>query len=113
MYKKELFKGKHLNGSALLRSQDFTKNTLDIKSSTGIGATTSILNITSHDVLAVFPLRGVIEAKEQKRHTFKSKRQYFIYAGSRDKWTDIMDYFDAYGYNATNVIICTTAEQVL
>jgi hypothetical protein len=113
MYKKELFKGKHLNGDALLRSQDFTKNTLDIKSSTGIGATTSILNITTHDVLAVFPLRGVIEAKEQKRHTFKSKRQYFIYAGSRDKWTDIMDYFDSYGYNATNVIICTTAEQVL
>lgn len=113
MQKTVLFKGKHLNGDALLRSQDFTKNTLDIKSSTGIGATTAILNITAHDVVAVFPLKGVIEAKEQKQTSFKSIKQYFIYARSKDKWTDVIDYFEAYGTNPTNVIICTTAEQIL
>jgi len=113
MQQTQFFKGTHLNGNALLRSQDFTRNTLDIKSSTGIGATTSILNITSHDVVAVFPLKGVIEAKEQKRNTFKSVRQYFIYSRSKDKWSDVIDYFNAYDSKPTNVIICTTAEQIL
>jgi hypothetical protein len=26
---------------------------------------------------------------------------------------DVIDYFDAYGSNPTNLIICTTAEQIL
>jgi hypothetical protein len=61
------------------------KNTLDIKSSTGIRATTSILNITSHDVIAVFPLKELYRSEEKRnRNSFKSKRQYFIYSKSTD-----------------------------
>ena len=107
------FNGSYLTGEALDRSQDFTTNTLDIKSSTGIGATTSILNITEHDVLAVFPLSGVIQAKENKTHLFKSTRQYFIYYNSHDRWQDVIDYFKSYDGETSNLIICTTAEQVL
>jgi len=107
------FNGSYLTGEALERSQDFTTNTLDVKSSTGIGATTSILNIIEHDVLAVFPLSGVIQAKENKTHLFKSTRQYFIYHNSHDRWQDVIDYFDIYGDASTNLIICTTAEQIL
>lgn len=107
------FLGSYLSGEALSRSQDFTKNTLDIKSSTGLGATTSILNITKHDVLAVFPLTGVIQAKEKKYHTFKSTRQFYIYHRSKDKWNDVIEYFNSYEGKETNVIICTTAEQII
>ncbi len=113
MQETQLFEGTHLNGNALLRSQDFTKNTLDIKSSTGIGATTSILNITSHDVVAVFPFVGIIQTKEAKRESFKSQTQFFIYARSKDKWNDVIDYFNSYDGKPTNVVICTTPDQIL
>jgi len=117
MQKTVLFKGTHLNGTALLRSQDFTKNTLDIKSSTGIGATTAAANVTAHDVIIIAPLNGIIETKEAKQRNFNSEKQFFIYGSKtdkrRDRWSDVIDYYNAYGSNPTNLIIFTNPNQIL
>ena len=83
----------------------FNKNKLVIKGDTGIGGTTSILNITDKSVIIISPLTGMIIGKENKRES----HQMFIYKDSKDRWM----HFEKEINGNQNVILNTTPEQII
>lgn len=84
---------------------DFTTNKLVIKGSTGIGGTTSILNITDKTVVIISPLNGMIDSKLQK----KSDHQIFIHGKTEQRWSEVRKRLD----NKDNFILNTTADQII
>lgn len=83
----------------------FSNNKLVIKGDTGIGGTTSILNITDKTVIIISPLTGMIIGKENKREP----HQMFIYKDSKDRWM----HFEKEINGNQNVILNTTPEQII
>lgn len=84
---------------------NFDNNKLVVKGDTGIGGTTSILNITDKNIIIVSPLAGMIIAKEHKRQP----HQMFIYQDSKDKWHQY-EKDTKYG---EYIILNTTPEQII
>ena len=76
------------------------------KGSTGIGGTTSILNIKDQNVIIISPLKGMIASKEQKHN---EEHQFFIYGNSSKKWSDAVKFIKT----GKTAIINTTPEQIL
>jgi hypothetical protein len=109
---KELFfEGKYISGKALsVLTKPFT-NKYIIKGSTGIGATTAILNNTTGNYVIVSPNVGMIESKEANRGKYKSGRQFFIYQGSKDQWSEVVEYLGT--ADGQNAIIDTTPDQIV
>lgn len=102
------FKTRYVSGEALNLITDFKRNTYIIKGSTGVGGTTALLNYTQDNCLIISPNVGMIKGKEGKQYV--SDMQLFIYAGSKDKWSDAINYLDNEGN--TNLIINTTPDQI-
>jgi hypothetical protein len=84
---------------------NFDNNKLVVKGDTGIGGTTSILNITDKSVIIISPLTGMIIGKENKREP----HQMFIYKDSKDRWM----HFEKEINGNQNVILNTTPEQII
>jgi hypothetical protein len=84
---------------------NFDNNKLVIKGDTGIGGTTSILNITDKTVIIISPLTGMIKGKENRRES----HQMFIYKDSKDRWF----HFEREINGKKNVILNTTPEQII
>lgn len=104
------FKTKYITGEALNVLTDTTKNKYIIKGSTGIGATTAILNYQLGNYIIISPNVGMIKGKEVKKSSFTSDKQLFIYSGSDDTWEDALHYLM---YNdVQNLIINTTPDQI-
>jgi hypothetical protein len=76
------------------------------KGSTGIGGTTSVLNIKDQNVVIISPLKGMIASKEQKHPL---EHQFFIYGNSNHKWKDAIKYIKS----GKTAVINTTPEQIL
>jgi len=72
---KELtFEGQYISGEAKAILTDPNTNKYIIKGSTGIGATTAILNNTKGNYIIVSPNVGMIESKEKHRGTYDSDK---------------------------------------
>lgn len=84
---------------------DFTTNKLVIKGSTGIGGTTSILNIIDKTVIIISPLNGMIDSKLQK----KLDHQIFIHGKTEQRWNEVQKRIEA----KENFILNTTADQII
>jgi len=84
---------------------DFSVDKLIIKGDTGIGGTTSILNIKDSTIIIISPLVGMIQGKELKRE----QHQMFIYQNSDDRWS----IFEKKLNHGLNVILNTTPEQII
>ena len=84
---------------------NFDNNKLVIKGDTGIGGTTSILNITNRNIIIISPLSGMIIAKEHKRQP----HQMFIYQDSKDRW----QHYEKEIKYGENIILNTTPEQII
>jgi hypothetical protein len=85
---------------------NFNNNKLIIKKDTGIGGTTSVLNITDKNVIIISPLSGMIATKEHKRQP----HQMFIYQDSKDRWRD---YEEKIQYGTETIVLNTTPEQII
>ena len=81
---------------------DFTKNKLIIKGDTGIGGTTSVLNITDQTIIIISPISGMIIGKESVRES----HQMFIYQGSKDRW----HHFENECKRGNHIVLNTTPE---
>ncbi|MEC3906141.1 hypothetical protein VOI54_03870 [Tamlana sp. 2201CG12-4] len=106
-----LFDSKYISGEALQVLTDFSKNKYVIKATTGIGATTAILNYKKGIYIIVSPYVGMIKSKEKNRGNYDSDKQFFIYEGSKDSWYELdklMEYPDG-----KNIIINTTPDQIV
>ncbi len=86
---------------------NFDNNKLVVKGDTGIGGTTSILNITDKNVIIISPLAGMIVGKEQKSD--RKSNQMFIYQNSKDKWHHYEQEVRSGGF----IILNTTPEQII
>lgn len=84
---------------------NFDNNKLVVKGDTGIGGTTSILNITDKNVIIISPLAGMIVGKENKREP----HQMFIYQNSKDKW----NHYEQEIRSGEFIILNTTPEQII
>ena len=84
---------------------NFDNNKLIIKGDTGIGGTTSVLNITDQTVIVISPLSGMIIGKEKIREP----HQMFIYEESRDRWF----HFESELRLGNHVVLNTTPEQII
>jgi hypothetical protein len=85
---------------------NFNNNKLIIKKDTGIGGTTSVLNITNKNVIIISPLSGMIATKEHKRQP----HQMFIYQDSKDRW----HYYEKeIQYGTETIVLNTTPEQII
>jgi hypothetical protein len=102
------FNSKYVSGKALELITNFDTNTYIIKGSTGIGGTTALLNYIQSNCLIISPNVGMIKGKEGKQYT--SDKQLFIYASSKDKWSDAIDYLE--NEDNTNLVINTTPDQI-
>jgi hypothetical protein len=84
---------------------EFSSNKMVIKGDTGIGGTTSILNVKDQNIIIISPLTGMIQGKELNR----VDHQMFIYQFS-------VDNFNTYerGLNmGLKIILNTTPEQII
>ena len=86
---------------------NFNNNKLVVKGDTGIGGTTSILNITDKNVIIISPLAGMIVGKEQKSD--RKSHQMFIYQNSKDKW----QHYEQEIKSGEFIILNTTPEQII
>lgn len=102
------FNSHYVSGHAKELITNFDRNTYIIKGSTGIGGTTALLNYTESNCLIISPNVGMIKGKEAKEYT--SDKQLFIYASSKDKWSDAIDYLE--NEENTNLVINTTPDQI-
>jgi len=84
---------------------NFTTNKLVVKGSTGIGGTTSILNITDQTIVIISPLNGMIDSKLQKQ----SEHQIFIHGKTTQRWVDVQQRID----DEQHFILNTTADQII
>lgn len=107
------FNGKYVNGTAEDAFKNFSENTHLTKGITGIGGTHSVLNNTAENILVISPNLGMIKSKENPNEPYSSDRQLFIYGGSKDDWKDVENYQNEVIPDKQNLIINTTAEQVL
>ena len=105
------FSGKYVNGRAEDALKDFSKNSNIIKGSTGIGGTHSILNNTKGNCIIISPNVGMIKKKSEGK--YHSHKQLFIYSKSPDNWNDALIYTDEIDFDSQNLVINTTAEQML
>ncbi|QZK90686.1 hypothetical protein K5V07_09355 [Flavobacterium sp. CHNK8] len=102
------FNSHYVSGQAKELITNFDRNTYIIKGSTGIGGTTALLNYTESNCLIISPNVGMIKGKEAKEYT--SDKQLFIYASSKDRWRDAIDYLE--NEENTNIVINTTPDQI-
>ncbi|TXG36724.1 hypothetical protein [Seonamhaeicola maritimus] len=107
------FNGKYVNGKAKDVLKDFSKNTHVTKGTTGLGGTHSVLNKTDECIIIISPNIGMIKSKENLGKSYDSDKQLFIYSKSNDTWKDVETYLDNILPRNQNLIINTTAEQVL
>ena len=107
------FNGKYINGKAKDALKDFSINTHITKGRTGIGGTHSVLNNTNDNIIIISPNVGMIKSKENPDIPYDSDKQLFIYSKSNDIWKDVETYLDNTIPRNQNLIINTTAEQVL
>ena len=105
------FSGKHVNGIAKDVLLDFSQHSNIIKGSTGIGGTHSILNSRNGNCIIISPNVGMIKGKEGRG--YDSHKQLFIYSKSKDNWKDVETYLNDTPPEKQNLIINTTAEQML
>lgn len=84
---------------------NFSNNKYIIKQSTGMGGTSSVLNITDKQVIIVTPTRGIIKGKELK----KAEHHLFIYSKSEDRWRDIETKIN----NKENFVLTITFDQLV
>lgn len=84
---------------------NFTHNKYIIKGSTGMGGTSSILNIKDKSVLIITPTTGIIKGKELQAQS----HHLSIYRGSKDKWQDVNDRL----FDGDNIIITVTFDQLV
>lgn len=84
---------------------NFDNNKLIIKGDTGIGGTTSVLNITDQTVIVISPISGMIMGKEKVRKS----HQMFIYQDSKDRWY----HFESELRRGNHVVLNTTPEQII
>jgi hypothetical protein len=62
----------------------FTENTYLIKSDTGMGGTSAVLDIKDKNIIIVSPLNGMIKGKALEGES----HQMFIFGGSEDRWNE-------------------------
>jgi hypothetical protein len=105
------FSGKYVKGIAKDVLLDFSNNSYLIKGSTGIGATTALLNYKEGNVLIISPNVGMIKGKEGGN--YHSDKQLFIYSDSENNWKEVSIYLDEIALAKQNLIINTTPNQIL
>lgn len=84
---------------------NFTHNKYIIKQSTGMGGTSSILNIKDKSVLIITPTTGIIKGKELHAQS----HHLSIYMGSKDNWNDVSDRL----HDGDMIIITVTFDQLV
>lgn len=102
------FEGQYVHGKAKEVFTDFSESQLVVKSETGIGGTTSVLNYTGGNVILVVPLVSILESKMKPKEPYESQRQFFVYfsdEGIADDWKQVRQAFQEDVKNA--IIICT------
>jgi hypothetical protein len=107
------FATRFVNQEAINALTDISCNTYIIKGSTGLGATTALLNYTCGNYIIISPNVGMIEGKEEVKYKFNSSLQLFIYSKSIDKWKDVEEYLEFTDITKQNLIINTTPDQLL
>lgn len=107
------FSGDYVNGIAKDVLLDFSINSYVIKGSTGIGATTAILNNLKGNYIIISPNVGMIMKKENPKGPYASDKQLFIYGNSNNSWKEVEIYFKETETDSQNLIINTTPEQIL
>jgi hypothetical protein len=88
---------------------DVSGNKYIRKGSTGMGATSAILNDMNHNRLVISPNLGMIQSK--KDGYYPGQKMFFIYGISTDKWTDVEKQLDAYPLEVIKVN--TTPDQIV
>jgi len=107
------FATRFVNQEAINALTDINCNSYIIKGSTGLGATTALLNYTYGNYIIISPNVGMIEGKEEVKYKFNSSTQLFIYSKSIDKWKDVEEYLEFTDITKQNLIINTTPDQLL
>lgn len=105
------FEGKYISGKAREVLTNPTTNKYIIKGSTGIGGTTAILNYNKSNYIIVSPNVGMIQSKQANRGDYRSDKQFFIYQGSKDQWSEVQAYLES--NDNPNVIVNTTPDQIV